>query len=155
MYKYTKKTFPFIKVPGFGWHRKQYQSCGRKELVLMNWISILCFSFHSPAEASQCFVLAFPFKHLFFLLQWNFSETCGGLSRRIHPQVHILIIFWIRLACVLLVTNHPATQSVEQSTWLPCCFVCTGQWGVNPYWVKTQEVACAWVWFECVRRSLW
>lgn len=117
-----QKSFLFTKVPAFGWHQKQYQSCRRKELVLINWISILCFSLHSPAETSQCF------------FNWHFSlnifssssvelKTCGGLSERIHPQFRILITFWIRLACILLVTNCLSTGSIEQSTWLPCCFV--------------------------------
>lgn len=60
----TPKSFLLIKVPVISWHWKQYQSHGRKDFVIVNQFSILCFFFHSPAESSQCFVLAFLFKHL-------------------------------------------------------------------------------------------
>lgn len=67
----TSRPKPFLlnKVSVISWCWKQYQSHGRKELIIVNHFSILCFFFHSPAETSQRFVLASLFKHLFFLLQ--------------------------------------------------------------------------------------
>lgn len=83
----------------------------------------------------------------------EFSKTCGGLSKRIHPQLHILIIFfgsgYLVFCWWLIILLHKVWNKV------PGCHAALCQRGANHTGVKTQQAACAWVWGEGVKRSLW